>query len=118
MAGSRLVKALTEGALTEGEALAREPLLRGAPSSTTPPLPYGGALSTRMLPAMQEPVRSHRQEGLKVLVRMEAQGSAGQPLGPWSLDVEQRSMEEVGRLPANTEIQHNPLQNTNTTYIH
>lgn len=65
-----------------------------------------------MTPTMQEPVRSHRQEGLKVLVRVEAQGSAGQPLGPWSLDVEQRSMEEVGSLPANTVLQHHPLQNT------
>lgn len=50
---------------------------------------------------MQEPVRSHRQEGLKLLVRLEGQGSEGQPLGPWALDVEQRSMEEVfSLLPA------------------
>ena len=51
---------------------------------------------------MQEPVSSHRQEGLKVLVRVEGQGSEGQPLGPWALDVEQRSMEEVCRLDPNT----------------
>ena len=44
---------------------------------------------------MQEPACSHRQEGLKVLVRVEGQGSEGQPLGPWPLDVEQRTMEEV-----------------------
>ena len=44
---------------------------------------------------MQEPASSHRQEGLKVLVRVEGQGSKGQPLGPWPLDVEQRTMEEV-----------------------
>ena len=44
---------------------------------------------------MQEPASSHRQEGLKVLVKVEGQGSEGQPLGPWPLDVEQRTMEEV-----------------------
>lgn len=43
----------------------------------------------------QEPISSHRQEGLKVLVRVEGQGREGQPLGPWPLDVEQRTMEEV-----------------------
>ena len=30
-----------------------------------------------------------------MLVRVEGQGSEGQPLGPWPLDVEQRTMEEV-----------------------
>ena len=44
---------------------------------------------------MQEPAGSHQQAGLKVLVRVEGQGSEGQPLGPWPLDVEQRTMEEV-----------------------
>lgn len=44
---------------------------------------------------MQAQVSSRRQEGLKVLVRVEGQGNSGQPLGPWALDVEQRSMEEV-----------------------
>ena len=44
---------------------------------------------------MQEAVSSHRQEGLKVLVRVKGQGNDGQPLGPWPLDIEQRSMKEV-----------------------
>lgn len=44
---------------------------------------------------LQDPVRSHRQAGLKVLVRLQGQGSQGQPLGPWALDVEQKSMKEV-----------------------
>lgn len=50
---------------------------------------------------MQEPVSSHRQAGLKVLVRVEGQGREGQPLGPWPLDVEQRTMEEVYSLCLN-----------------
>ncbi len=44
---------------------------------------------------VQEAVNSHRQAGLKVLVRLQGQGSDGQPLGPWALDVEQKSMKEV-----------------------
>ncbi len=45
--------------------------------------------------AMQEEVRSHRQAGLKVLVRLQGQGAGEQPLGPWALDMEQKSMKEV-----------------------
>ena len=44
---------------------------------------------------MQEAVSSHRQEGLKVLVRVKGQGKDGQPLGPWPLDIERKSMKEV-----------------------
>ncbi|DBA81627.1 TPA: hypothetical protein ACH3X1_007382 [Trebouxia sp. C0004] len=42
-----------------------------------------------------EEVRSHRQAGLKVLVRLQGQGASDQPLGPWALDMEQKSMKEV-----------------------
>ncbi|KAL0051145.1 hypothetical protein WJX82_002690 [Trebouxia sp. C0006] len=42
-----------------------------------------------------EEVRSHRQAGLKVLVRLQGQGAGEQPLGPWALDMEQKSMKEV-----------------------
>ncbi len=44
---------------------------------------------------LQEEVRSHRQAGLKVLVRLQGQGAGEQPLGPWALDMEQKSMKEV-----------------------
>ncbi len=44
---------------------------------------------------MQEEARSHRQAGLKVLVRLQGQGASDQPLGPWALDMEQKSMKEV-----------------------
>ncbi len=44
---------------------------------------------------LQEEVRSHRQAGLKVLVRLQGQGAGEQPLGPWALDIEQKSMKEV-----------------------
>ena len=44
---------------------------------------------------LQEEVRSHRQAGLKVLVKLQGQGAGEQPLGPWALDMEQKSMKEV-----------------------
>ena len=44
---------------------------------------------------LQEEVRSYRQAGLKVLVRLQGQGAGEQPLGPWALDMEQKSMKEV-----------------------
>ena len=44
---------------------------------------------------LQEEVRSHRQAGLKVLVKLQGQGAEEQPLGPWALDMEQKSMKEV-----------------------
>jgi len=47
----------------------------------------------------EEGVRSHRQAGLKVLVRLQGQGNNDQPLGPWALDMEQKSMKEVTSSP-------------------
>ena len=44
---------------------------------------------------LQEKSNSHRQAGLKVLVKLQGQDVQGQPLGPWALDVEQRSMKEA-----------------------
>ena len=44
---------------------------------------------------MQEEIRSHRQAGLKALVRLQGQGAGEQPLGPWALDMEQKTMKEV-----------------------
>ncbi|KAA6426828.1 MAG: Vacuolar sorting-associated [Trebouxia sp. A1-2] len=45
-------------------------------------------------PTLEE-ARSHRQAGLKVLVRLQGQDASDQPLGPWALDMEQKSLKEV-----------------------
>lgn len=58
--------------------------------------PFDGDEETEFQTAWaQQGVICHRQAGLKVLVRLQGQGSNEQPLGSWGLDQEQHISKEV-----------------------